>query len=79
MMCVNCSLVSDTDSSMKDMDINIMEFELRTKLRNLHEENILLREELERHEASIDNLRQQCSIAERQLYVYFLLAIEIFI
>ncbi|XP_029165441.1 uncharacterized protein LOC114936427 isoform X3 [Nylanderia fulva] len=61
---------NDTDSSMKDMDINIMEFELRAKLRDLREENILLREELERHEASIDNLRQQCSIAERQLDRY---------
>lgn len=80
MTCVNCcSLVSDTDSSMKDMDINIMEFELRAKLRDLHEENILLRDELERHEASIDNLRQQCNIAERKLYVYFLLGIKIFV
>ncbi|KAL6436956.1 hypothetical protein ACFW04_004944 [Cataglyphis niger] len=65
-------LVSDTDLSMKDMDINrdIVEFELRTKLRELHEENIFLREELERHETSIDNLRQQCNIAERQLDRY---------
>ncbi|CAL1685492.1 unnamed protein product [Lasius platythorax] len=63
-------LVSDTDSSMKDMDINIMEFELRAKLRNLHGENIILRDELERHEASIDNLRQQCNIAERKLDRY---------
>ncbi|XP_072746042.1 uncharacterized protein [Anoplolepis gracilipes] len=62
-------LVSDTDSSMKDMDISrgIVEFEVRVKLRELHEENILLRDDLERHEATIDNLRQQCSIAERQL------------
>lgn len=72
-----CSLVSDTDLSMKDMDINrdIVEFELRAKLRELHEENIFLREELERHETSIDNFRQQCNIAERQLYVYFLIKI----
>ncbi|XP_029674352.1 uncharacterized protein LOC115242296 isoform X8 [Formica exsecta] len=65
-------LVSDTDLSMKDMDINrdIVEFELRAKLRELHEENIFLREELERHETSIDNFRQQCNIAERQLDRY---------
>ncbi|XP_050451809.1 uncharacterized protein LOC126851669 isoform X5 [Cataglyphis hispanica] len=65
-------LVSDTDLSMKDMDINrdIVEFELRAKLRELHEENIFLREELERHETSIDNLKQQCNIAERQLDRY---------
>ncbi|XP_011251629.1 uncharacterized protein LOC105248507 isoform X3 [Camponotus floridanus] len=64
--------MSDTDSSMKDMDINrdIVELGLRVKLRELHEENILLRDELERHETSIDNLKQQCNIAERQLDRY---------
>jgi len=78
MTCANCcSLVSDTDSSMKDMDINrdIVEFGLRVKLRELHDENILLRDELERHETSIDNLKQQCNIAERQLYVSLVLEI----
>ncbi|EFN71542.1 hypothetical protein EAG_04592 [Camponotus floridanus] len=73
MTCANCcSFMSDTDSSMKDMDINrdIVELGLRVKLRELHEENILLRDELERHETSIDNLKQQCNIAERQLDRY---------
>lgn len=71
--------MSDTDSSMKDMDINrdIVELGLRVKIRDLQEENILFRDELERHETSINNLKQQCNNAERQLYVY--LVLEVFV
>ncbi|KAL6265416.1 hypothetical protein P5V15_002212 [Pogonomyrmex californicus] len=63
-------LLNDADSSMKIMDKDIMEFELRVKLRELHEENVVLRDELERQEGLIDNLKQQHSITEKQLERY---------
>lgn len=58
---------------MKTMavDKDIVELELRVKLQKLHEENIVLRDELERHEGSIDNLKQQHNITEKQLCVWF--------
>lgn len=66
-----CSLVSNADSSMKTMDMNkdIVELEFREKFRELCEANIGLHDELERHEASIDNFKQQHSITEKQLCV----------
>jgi len=64
--------VSDADSSMKTMDManDIVELELRNvKFRELFEENNVLRDELERHERSIDNLKQQHNIVQKQLCV----------
>lgn len=67
----NCSIVNDADTSMQTMDTNKeFEFELRVKLRELQEENNFLHDELERHEASVNNARQQHSIIEKQLYVF---------
>ncbi|XP_018407442.1 PREDICTED: uncharacterized protein LOC108783384 [Cyphomyrmex costatus] len=66
-------LVNDTNSSMKTMDLtnDIVELELRNmKFRELTEENNILRDELERHEKSINNLKQQHSIIEKQLKHY---------
>ncbi|XP_011693811.1 PREDICTED: uncharacterized protein LOC105453499 isoform X3 [Wasmannia auropunctata] len=66
-------LASDADSSMKTMEVanDIVELELRNvKFRELCEENNVLRDELERHERSIDKLKQQHSIVERQLKHY---------
>jgi len=69
----NCrSLVNDADSSMKTMDLtnDIVKLEFRNmKFRKLCEENNVLRDELERHERSINNLKQQHSITEKQLCV----------
>lgn len=68
----NCSIVNNADPSMKmDMDKDVVEMELRMKLRELNEENILLRDELERHEATIENLKLQCNISKKQLCVCF--------
>lgn len=63
--------MNNADSSMKTMDMNkdIVELELREKFRQLCEANIVLHDELERHEASIDSLKQQHSITEKQLCV----------
>ncbi|XP_067209273.1 uncharacterized protein [Linepithema humile] len=65
-------IVNDADTSMKTMDTNkdIVDFELRVKFRELQEENIFLHDELERHEASVNNARQQHSIIEKQLDRY---------
>ncbi|XP_071554414.1 uncharacterized protein [Temnothorax nylanderi] len=64
--------VSDADSSMKTMDVDrdIAELELREKLRAVSEENIFLRDELERYQASIDSFKQQCSTTENKLKYY---------
>jgi len=69
----NCrSIVNDADSSMKmDVDKDVIEIELRMRLREVNEENMLFRDELERHETTIENLKLQCNISEKQLYVYF--------
>ncbi|XP_018343708.1 PREDICTED: uncharacterized protein LOC108749461 isoform X2 [Trachymyrmex septentrionalis] len=67
------SLVNDADSSMKTMDLtnDIVKLEFRNmKFRKLCEENNVLRDELERHERSINNLKQQHSITEKQLKHY---------
>lgn len=64
-----CSLMSDADSSMKTMAKDIVELELREKFRELYDENIVLHDEIDRHEASIDSLKQQHSITEKQLCV----------
>ncbi|XP_011067438.1 PREDICTED: uncharacterized protein LOC105153961 isoform X2 [Acromyrmex echinatior] len=69
----NWSLVNDADSSMKTMDLtnDIVKLEFRNmKFRKLCEENNVLRDELERHERSINNLKQQHSITEKQLKHY---------
>ncbi|XP_011067441.1 PREDICTED: uncharacterized protein LOC105153961 isoform X5 [Acromyrmex echinatior] len=66
-------LVNDADSSMKTMDLtnDIVKLEFRNmKFRKLCEENNVLRDELERHERSINNLKQQHSITEKQLKHY---------
>ncbi|XP_018369157.1 PREDICTED: uncharacterized protein LOC108765104 isoform X3 [Trachymyrmex cornetzi] len=66
-------LVNDANSSMKTMDLtnDIVKLEFRNmKFRKLCEENNVLRDELERHERSINNLKQQHSIAEKQLKHY---------
>ncbi|XP_071643218.1 uncharacterized protein [Temnothorax longispinosus] len=64
--------VSDADSSMKTMDVDrdIVELELREKLRAVSEENIFLRDELERYQALIDSFKQQCSTTENKLKYY---------
>ncbi|XP_077277861.1 uncharacterized protein LOC143906007 isoform X3 [Temnothorax americanus] len=64
--------VSDADSSMKTMDVDrdIVELELREKLRAISEENIFLRDELERYQALIDSFKQQCSTTENKLKYY---------
>jgi len=68
----NCSIVNDADSSMKmDVDKDVIEIELRMRLREVNEENMLFRDELERHETTIENLKLQCNISEKQLYVCF--------
>ncbi|XP_018343709.1 PREDICTED: uncharacterized protein LOC108749461 isoform X3 [Trachymyrmex septentrionalis] len=67
------NLVNDADSSMKTMDLtnDIVKLEFRNmKFRKLCEENNVLRDELERHERSINNLKQQHSITEKQLKHY---------
>ncbi|XP_018301159.1 uncharacterized protein [Mycetomoellerius zeteki] len=66
-------LVNDAHSSMKTMDLtnDIVKLEFRNmKFRKLCEENNVLRDELERHERSINNLKQQHSITEKQLKHY---------
>ncbi|XP_020283673.1 uncharacterized protein LOC109854705 isoform X4 [Pseudomyrmex gracilis] len=72
-MYANCNILSDADSSLKTavkMDRDVIEFELRMKLRELQEENNLLHDELERHEAVIDNLKLQYGNAKKQLDRY---------
>lgn len=64
--------MSDADSSMKTMGVtnDIVELELRNvKFRELCEENNVLRDELERHERSLDSLKQQHGITDKQLFV----------
>ncbi|XP_011345233.2 uncharacterized protein LOC105283844 isoform X2 [Ooceraea biroi] len=64
-------IIDDADSSMTmDMDKDVIEVELRMRLREVNDENMLLRDELERHEATIETLKLQCNINEKQLDRY---------
>ncbi|XP_036149163.1 uncharacterized protein LOC105830282 [Monomorium pharaonis] len=63
-------LANDADSSMKTMDKDIVGLELRVKFRKLNEENVVLRDELERCEELINTLRQEHSITKQQLKHY---------
>ncbi|XP_032673235.1 uncharacterized protein LOC116845069 isoform X3 [Odontomachus brunneus] len=58
------------DSMKTKMDKDIVEVELRMRLREFDEENIILRDELARAEESIANFERQCSDLENRLDRY---------
>ncbi|XP_011863337.1 PREDICTED: uncharacterized protein LOC105559561 isoform X6 [Vollenhovia emeryi] len=63
--------VNDADTSMNIMNMDKdVELEVREKFRKLYEENISLRDELERHEVLIDTLKQQHNATKKQLKDY---------
>lgn len=58
--------MSDADFSMKTMNVDKDE-----RYRILYEENITLNDDLQRHEALIESLKQEHSETKKQLCVWF--------